>query len=81
MDFSVIMEAITTVGFPVVCCAVMAWFCKYQMDKFQASLDAINQRHKEETDKMTEAIQNNTKVMEELILKMGGSTVVHAEVK
>lgn len=44
-----IMQAITTVGFPIVACIVMGWYIKYITDK-----------HEKEVTKMTEALNNNT---------------------
>ena len=54
-----IVNLISTIGFPIVCCG--ACFCYiYKMDY----------RHKEEMDKMSEAINNNTLVMQQLIDKL-----------
>lgn len=44
-----IMQAITTVGFPIVACVVMGWYIKYITDK-----------HEKEVAKMTDALNNNT---------------------
>lgn len=44
-----IMQAITTVGFPIVACVFMAWYIKYITDK-----------HEKEVEKMTDALNNNT---------------------
>ena len=44
-DYSNIVQAISTVGFPIVCCLVMGWYVKYQTDKNrQDMLTLIEQR-------------------------------------
>lgn len=55
MDFNVIMQAISTVGFPIVMCLVFAWYIKY-----------LNEGHKEETEKFTDALNANTLVLQKL---------------
>ena len=61
MEFQEILTAVSTVGFPIVMCGGLFWYM-------------INQResHKEEMSKMTEAINNNTIVLQKLLDKMGG---------
>lgn len=56
-----VINAITTVGFPIVMCLLM-----YYMNEKQ------DVRHKEEVDKMTEAINNNTLVLQQLLDKLKG---------
>ena len=47
--FSTIMGAVSSVGFPIVFCFVL-----------YKTITDIQKAHKEESDKMTEAIHNNT---------------------
>lgn len=61
MDVNVFSNFISTVGFPIACCIACFW----QMNRTQ-------QMHKEEVDKMTEALNNNTKALVELQSKIGG---------
>lgn len=51
-----ITELITTVGFPICVCLICFWYI-YKLDK----------QHKEETDKLAEALNNNTLVMQQLV--------------
>ena len=51
-----VVNLVSTIGFPIVCCGACFWYI-YKMDF----------RHKEEMDKMSEAINNNTLVMQQLI--------------
>ena len=60
MDVSSITQIISTVGFPIVMCLVMMWYIKDTSDK-----------HKEETSKFTEALNNNTLVLQRLCDTMG----------
>lgn len=55
-----IVDIISTVGFPIACCCAMAWYVKYITDKNREQIEAMNQKHKEEMDSVTEAINNNT---------------------
>ena len=55
-----ITNIVSNVGFPIACVAVMF----YQMEQERKS-------HKEESDKWIEAINNNTKVMEKVLEKVG----------
>ena len=61
MDFATIMSAVSAVGFPIVFCFVLY---KTITDQQKA--------HKEESDKMVEAIHNNTLVVQKLVDKLGG---------
>lgn len=49
MDFQAVLQAISTVGFPIVACGAMFWKIN-QQDK----------QHKEEMDSVTKALENNT---------------------
>ena len=55
MDASSIVTVISQVGFPIAMCLVMAWYVKY-----------TNDQHKEEIDKITEALNNNTLAVQKL---------------
>ena len=50
-----ILQAITTVGFPIVMCLCLAWYCM-----------KLNDSHKAETDKFTLALNENTLVLQKL---------------
>lgn len=59
MDVAAIVTAISNVGFPIASAAIMFYF----LQKEQTA-------HKEETQKLTEAINNNTVVMERVLEKL-----------
>lgn len=50
-----ILQAITTVGFPIVMCLCLAWYCM-----------KLDQSHKAETDKFTTALNENTLILQKL---------------
>ena len=53
--FQMVMQAITTVGFPVVMCLCLAWYCM-----------KLNDTHKAETDKFASVLNNNTIILQKL---------------
>lgn len=66
MDIQAILQAITTVGFPIVCCGAMMWYVKYQTDRNREEVDKLNEQHRLEMNDMTTAINNNTVVLTRL---------------
>ena len=54
---------ITTVGFPIAMCLLFAWYI-YKRDEKDTTKD---NEHKKEVDKLSEAITNNTIVMEKIL--------------
>lgn len=55
MDGQVIINAISTVGFPIVMCLILLYVVEKQ-----------NEEHKEEMAKITESLNNNTLVIQHL---------------
>lgn len=55
MDYQVVLQAITTVGFPIAMCLLLFWYIREQSD-----------RHKEEIGKLSEAVNNNTLIIQRL---------------
>lgn len=72
MELASILEAVTTVGFPIVCCCAMGWYVKYSTDKNREELSKINAQHQEEMEQVTEALNNNTLALQKLCDKLGG---------
>ncbi len=71
MDITQILQAITTVGFPIVCCGAMMWYVKYITDQSHKEVTELNNQHKEEMAKITEAVNNNTLALTRLCDKLG----------
>ena len=61
MDVDVLTTIISNVGFPIAC--VIAMFYMWNKER---------EAHKEETDRLAEAINNNTVVMQQVLNKLGG---------
>lgn len=73
MDIQIFIQAVTQVGFPIVCCGAMMWYVKYSTDKNREEIDKLNEQHRQEMTDMTTAVNNNTVVLTQLceILKSG----------
>ena len=67
MDASTILQAITSVGFPIVCCLVMMYYVKYTDDRHRSETEKLNTMHREEMKEVTTAITNNTLVIQQLV--------------
>lgn len=61
MEVDVLTTIISNVGFPIAC--VIAMFHMWNKER---------EAHKEETDRLAEAINNNTVVMQQVLNKLGG---------
>lgn len=53
-------------AFPIACCCVMGYFVKYMYDQTNARVDKLNEDHKNEVDKLSEVIKNNTIALEKM---------------
>ena len=60
MDINVVLQAIGTVGFPVVCCGAMMWYVKYSNDQSREEIAKLNEQHRQEMTEVTQAVNNNT---------------------
>lgn len=66
MEWEGILQAITTVGFPIVCCVAMMWYVKYSTDQNREEVAKLNEQHKQEMSEVTQAINNNTVALTKL---------------
>lgn len=57
-----VVQLVTQLGFPIAMCLLLFWYVTKK-----------DEAHKEEIEKMSEAINNNTVVMQKLIDKLGGN--------
>ena len=72
MDYSVIIQMVTTVGFPIVMCGAMSWYVKYISDRHSQEVQQLNEQHQKEMKQVTEALNNNTLALQKLCDKIGG---------
>ena len=59
MDIATIGSLIGSLGFPIVCCGALFWYINNQ-----------GKQHREEMEKITTALNNNTIALNELIVKL-----------
>ena len=59
MNIQDILSIVTTVGFPIAVCLICFWY-----------INKNEEAHKEEVDKLSAAINNNTLVMQQLMDKL-----------
>ena len=83
MDAQTIGSLIASLGFPIVACGAMALFIVKRMAANDEKLETlrkeqrediltIRREHKEEVQKMSDALDNNTRALERLTEKLGG---------
>lgn len=70
-NINIVLQAVTTVGFPIVCCGAMGWYVKYISDKHSAEVNKLNEQHNEEMKQVTQALNNNTLALQKLCDKLG----------
>lgn len=66
------VQVITAVGFPIFACLVMGYFIKNQIDSYRADIKELQNDHKQEISKVTEALNNNTIALQKLVDKIEG---------
>lgn len=69
------VQIVSSLGFPIACCAALMWWVKYTTDRNDEKIKAIqqancNEREKylEKMEEMSIALNNNTAAMNNLIL-------------
>lgn len=66
MNWDSILSGIGSVGFPIVCCVAMAWFFNKVNENYRNDIKELSQNHKEEVKAMTDAINQNTLVIQKM---------------
>lgn len=66
MDVNTILQAVGTVGFPIVCAIAMAWYVKYVTDRNREDIEKLNTQHQQEMKEVTTALNNNTLALQKL---------------
>lgn len=66
MDVNTILQAVGTVGFPIVCAIAMAWYVKYVTDRNREDIEKLNAQHQQEMKEVTTALNNNTLALQKL---------------
>ena len=66
MEMNTILTAISTVGFPIVSCVALGWFCKWMIETNNKNIEKLFDLFAQSNKENREAIENNTKVLEAL---------------
>lgn len=64
--FESVTTAIGTVGFPIVCCILMAWYIRDSSLRNAKTYKEYNKRYEDLAQKCIEIVQDNSVVMSEL---------------
>lgn len=67
MDLSNIAQLIGTLGFPIAACCYLFYSMQKEREQNAAQREADRLEHKQEMDKVTEALNNNTLVIQKLV--------------
>lgn len=65
-----IINLVSTVGFPIVCCGCCFWYVKYITDQHNSRIDEVQDDHRAESTMMVAAINNNTVALTRLVERM-----------
>lgn len=70
MDVTAVMQAISSLGFPIVACIAIAWYFNKVNENYRQDIKELTQQNKEQLEKLTEAIANNTVAVARLVDKL-----------
>lgn len=67
MSWDAIMNLISSGLFPIAACVALAWFFNKTNENYRGDIKDLQKRHDSEINKLTEAVNNNTMVMQRLV--------------
>ena len=70
MDITTVMQAISSLGFPIVACIAIAWYFNKVNENYRQDIKELTQQQQSQLDKLTEAITANTVVVTRLVDKL-----------
>lgn len=70
MDVTAVMQAISSLGFPIVACIAIAWYFNKVNENYRQDIKELTQQQQSQLDKLTEAITANTVVVTRLVDKL-----------
>lgn len=73
MDINQITQLIGSFGFPIVACGAMFWYMTKLIERFDKMLNQQTDKHEEEIRSLSKTIENNTEIMNELLIYVRGS--------
>lgn len=69
MDFDIV-TTISTLGFPIVACIALGWFCKYMIDNNNKNIEKMFDMYDKANQENREAIQAVTVALDKLCDKL-----------
>lgn len=60
MDVTAIVQVVSSLGFPIAVCLICFWY-----------INKLEEKHSNDVQKLTDALNNNTLIMQKLCDKMG----------
>ena len=66
-DLSTVVQFVGTLGFPIAACIYLFYSMQKERERNEAQREADRLEHKEEMNKMVEALHNNTLVIQKLV--------------
>ena len=70
MDLNTVGTLISSLGFPIVACLGLGWFCKYMIDQQNKNIERMFAMYDKANSENREAIEANTKALEKLCEKL-----------
>lgn len=70
MDANTLITLIGSLGFPIVAAIGVGWYCMRQSDASRADMKEMQAANRAEIAKVTEALNNNTLVIQKLVDKL-----------
>lgn len=67
MDWNLLMEAMNTLGVPVIGMVAMAWFCYNYIKESNERYDKLSENHKSEVDSLRTTLEQNTLAITKLV--------------
>lgn len=70
MTWDFILQLISSNLFPIAACIALAWYFNKVNDNYRSDIKELQNGHKDEISVLTDAINNNTLVIQKLIDRM-----------
>lgn len=70
MDLQLLSQLIMSLGFPIFAACACGWFIVYTTKQHAEEINRLHEMHNSEIKEITEAINNNTLVIQRLIDKL-----------
>lgn len=67
MEVGFLESLVSSVGFPVACLIGMGWFIVWKEKTYNDTIKEVNTKNTETMNKMSEALNNNTNVMHQIL--------------